>query len=308
VDKILRRLGRTDYRFSRLCSRSRPRPVPTCVWREPRSHDVPIETTNVSFRAADPWARARRPRAGGSAAGLESMGRYELARGAPTPAAKAAPNRMGLHHFPNGTNRRLTPRPGGAACSCLRILEPLFGNDGQFSDPDGPSPADKARPRRRAAGDQRRAAMVPSLPSPAPPDLWHHTPRRRFVDARSPVPHRRPDPAPVDRGSAARSGAMAGNATGIFVRRFLDHVWLSATTPQPQGDQPSSASSKRRFAPGPPADRSKRAPAARASLDFSRGSGPLQKPGAATPKIGQVLSPPSATSSAASSGPTNSPT
>src|SRR5258706_3332976 len=66
---------------------------------------------------------------------LESMGpMVNWARGASTPVAKAAPNRMAFIYVPNGKNMKdWTPATEGAGFELPAILEPLKNVRDNFS-------------------------------------------------------------------------------------------------------------------------------------------------------------------------------
>jgi hypothetical protein len=201
---------------------------------------------------------------------LESMGpMVNWARGAVTPATRAAPNRMAFIYVPNGKNMKdWTPATEGADFELPAILEPLKAVRGQINILTGLA-ADKARAHGDGGGDHARAMAA---------FLTGAQPRKTDgTDIRSGIS--------VDQVAAARlgdqtrlasleigcePGSMAGNCDSGYSCVYSSTMsWRSATTPLPKEINPKLAF-ERLFGSGVNGDRAKRDARRKSILDFVR--------------------------------------
>src|SRR5258706_13659920 len=188
---------------------------------------------------------------------LESMGpMVNWARGASTPVAKAAPNRMPFTYVPNGkTMKDWPPATEGADSDLPAILEPLKAVRDQINILTGLA-ADKARAHGDGGGDHARAMAA---------FLTGAQPRKTDgTDIRSGIS--------VDQVAAARlgdqtrlasleigcePGSMAGNCDSGYSCVYSSTMsWRSATTPLPKEVNPKSVFD-RLFGGGSTAERAK---------------------------------------------------
>src|SRR5258706_246451 len=173
---------------------------------------------------------------------LESMGpMVNWARGASTPVAKAAPNRMPFTYVPNGkTMKDWPPATEGADSDLPAILEPLKAVRDQINILTGLA-ADKARAHGDGGGDHARAMAA---------FLTGAQPRKTDgTDIRSGIS--------IDQVAAARlgdqtrlasleigcePGSMAGNCDSGYSCVYSSTMsWRSATTPLPKEINPKLA-------------------------------------------------------------------
>jgi hypothetical protein len=209
---------------------------------------------------------------------LESMGQVgNWARGATTPAAKAAPNRMAFVYVPNGKNMvDWTPKTVGANFELPAILEPLKGVRDQLTILTGLT-ADKARPHGDGGGDHARA--MAAFLTGAQPRKTDGTDIRSGISVDQVAANRLGDQTRLSSLEiGCESGAMAGNCDSGYSCVYSSTMsWRSATTPLPKEVNPKLVF-ERLFGSGGKAERIKRDARQKSILDFVReDSGDLQR-------------------------------
>src|SRR5258706_12434918 len=201
---------------------------------------------------------------------LESMGpMVNWARGASTPVAKAAPNRMAFIYVPNGKNMKdWTPATEGAGFELPAILQPLKAVRDQLTVLTGLT-ADKARPHGDGGGDHARA-MAAFLTGAQPrktdgPNIRSGISVDQVAASRLADQTRLPS---LEIG--CEPGSMAGNCDSGYSCVYSSTMsWRSATTPLPKEVNPKLVF-ERLFGSGGNGDRHKRDARRKSILDFVR--------------------------------------
>src|SRR5258706_635018 len=201
---------------------------------------------------------------------LESMGpMVNWARGASTPVAKAAPNRMAFIYVPNGKNMKdWTPATEGAGFELPAILQPLKAVRDQLTVLTGLT-ADKARPHGDGGGDHARA--MAAFLTGAQPRKTDGTNIRSGISVDQVAASRLADQTRLPSLEiGCEPGSMAGNCDSGYSCVYSSTMsWRSATTPLPKEVNPKLVF-ERLFGSGGNEDRHKRDARRKSILDFVR--------------------------------------
>jgi len=201
---------------------------------------------------------------------LESMGpMVNWARGATTPAGKAAPNRMAFLYVPNGKNMKdWTPATEGAGFELPAILQPLKGVRDQLMVLTGLT-VDKARPHGDGGGDHARA--MGAFLTGAQPRKTDGTNIRSGISVDQVAASRLADQTRLPSLEiGCEPGSMAGNCDSGYSCVYSSTMsWRSATTPLPKEVNPKLVF-ERLFGSGRNGDRAQRDARRKSILDFVR--------------------------------------
>jgi len=201
---------------------------------------------------------------------LESMGpMVNWARGATTPAGKAAPNRMAFLYVPNGKNMKdWTPATEGAGFELPAILQPLKGVRDQLMVLTGLT-VDKARPHGDGGGDHARA--MGAFLTGAQPRKTDGTNIRSGISVDQVAASRLADQTRLPSLEiGCEPGSMAGNCDSGYSCVYSSTMsWRSATTPLPKEVNPKLVF-ERLFGSGGNGDRAQRDARRKSILDFVR--------------------------------------